>query len=192
MGQKAAGKASYIFTSVSLPPILRMNLRWCRSQILTSKRYSVGLIFRTQRFSTISRLATPSIEYSEISDRKVTVLIPETVNIICADHAVVLPQSPDESIKHTTELAVVDPTLNKRWSMFSILDRFGKCLPGALVPSIEKEKMLEMYTVMSRVQALDDVFFNAQRQGRISFYMQSTGEEATQIGKEHSTALSFA
>lgn len=29
---------------------------------------------------------------------------------------------------------------------------------------------------------MDDVLYNAQRQGRISFYMTSTGEEATHIG----------
>ena len=164
-----------------------MKLSWFRSQIITAKRYS--LIIKTHRFSTLSRLATPTVEYSEIAETKVSGLISAKCDVICADHAVVLPQSPDESIKHTTELTVVDPTLNKRWSMFSILDRFGKCLPGAVVPSIEREKMLDMYTVMSRVQTLDDVFFNAQRQGRISFYMQSAGEEAIQIGIVNLTAL---
>ena len=67
--------------------------------------------------------------------------------------------------------------------MYSVLDRTGCLLKGAVEPSIEKEKIIEMYNVMSRVQTLDDIFFNAQRQGRISFYMQSSGEEATQIGK---------
>ena len=169
-----------------------MNWRLCRSQIITAKRFNNGLIFKTQLLSTLSRLATPSEEYSEITDRKLAGLIPGKSNVSATDHVVVLPQSPDESIKHTTELTVVDPTLNKRWSMFSILDRFGKCLPGAVVPSIEREKILNMYTVMSRVQTLDDVFFNAQRQGRISFYMQSAGEEATQIGEKNSAAFSFS
>jgi 2-oxoisovalerate dehydrogenase E1 component alpha subunit len=39
-----------------------------------------------------------------------------------------------------------------------------------------------MYKLMIRIQAVDDVFYNAQRQGRISFYMQNNGEEATHIG----------
>lgn len=168
----------------------KMNLSRWSSQILRSKRYSNGLIFETQRFSTLSRLATPSDDYSEIPERIVTGVIPTKPDAICADHTDVLPQSPDESIKHTTVLAIVDPTLNKRWSMFSILDRFGKCLPGAVVPSVEREKLLNMYTIMSRVQTLDDIFFNAQRQGRISFYMQSAGEEATQIGQRNSIEMS--
>jgi 2-oxoisovalerate dehydrogenase E1 component alpha subunit len=39
-----------------------------------------------------------------------------------------------------------------------------------------------MYASMVRVQVLDDIMYHAQRQGRISFYMQATGEEATHIG----------
>jgi 2-oxoisovalerate dehydrogenase E1 component alpha subunit len=35
---------------------------------------------------------------------------------------------------------------------------------------------------MCRLNALDTVFYDAQRQGRISFYMTSTGEEAATIG----------
>jgi 2-oxoisovalerate dehydrogenase E1 component alpha subunit len=32
-----------------------------------------------------------------------------------------------------------------------------------------------------RLRAMDNIFYNAQRQGRISFYMTSSGEEATHI-----------
>lgn len=39
-----------------------------------------------------------------------------------------------------------------------------------------------MYQMMVRIQNLDDIFYNAQRQGRISFYMQANGEEAIHIG----------
>ncbi len=35
---------------------------------------------------------------------------------------------------------------------------------------------------MCRVQAMDQIFYDAQRQGRISFYMTNTGEEALQVG----------
>ena len=36
-----------------------------------------------------------------------------------------------------------------------------------------------MMTVMIRVNEFDKIFLDAQRQGRISFYMTSRGEEAT-------------
>ena len=39
-----------------------------------------------------------------------------------------------------------------------------------------------MYRHMVRVKEMDKVFMSSQRQGRISFYMTSMGEEAIQIG----------
>ncbi|CAE7894490.1 bckd-1A [Symbiodinium sp. KB8] len=39
-----------------------------------------------------------------------------------------------------------------------------------------------MYEDMCRVQEMDRVFYDAQRQGRISFYMQNGGEEGAQVG----------
>ncbi|KAJ6686612.1 2-OXOISOVALERATE DEHYDROGENASE SUBUNIT ALPHA 1 MITOCHONDRIAL-LIKE [Salix purpurea] len=38
-----------------------------------------------------------------------------------------------------------------------------------------------MYTSMVTLQMMDTIFYEAQRQGRISFYMTSTGEEAISI-----------
>ena len=43
-----------------------------------------------------------------------------------------------------------------------------------------------MYKSMVQVQTIDDIFYNAQRQGRISFYMQNMGEEAVQVGSASS------
>ena len=60
----------------------------------------------------------------------------------------------------------------------------GSLLPGAdAIPAeMSQEKVVSMYKTMVRIQALDDIFYNAQRQGRISFYMQNAGEEATHVG----------
>lgn len=93
-----------------------------------------------------------------------------------------LPHNPDESIEYTTVLNIVDPSTQKKWPLFSLLDIYGELLPNARLPVIEKHLMLQMYKMMTRIKILDDVFFNAQRQGRISFYMQNTGEEAIHIG----------
>jgi 2-oxoisovalerate dehydrogenase E1 component alpha subunit len=41
---------------------------------------------------------------------------------------------------------------------------------------------LSLYTCMIRVQAMDKVLFDAQRQGRLSFYMTSAGEEGASVG----------
>ena len=39
-----------------------------------------------------------------------------------------------------------------------------------------------MYKCMSLLTKFDTVMYEAQRQGRISFYMQNVGETAAQIG----------
>lgn len=39
-----------------------------------------------------------------------------------------------------------------------------------------------MYSVMALMPIVDNILYQSQRQGRISFYMQCSGEEATVIG----------
>ncbi|CAN0902975.1 2-oxoisovalerate dehydrogenase subunit alpha 2, mitochondrial [Linum grandiflorum] len=40
---------------------------------------------------------------------------------------------------------------------------------------------MKMYTDMVKLQTMDTIFYEAQRQGRISFYVTTTGEEAINI-----------
>ena len=172
----------------------RLSQNASRYQIRT-KRWSKGILFskkpyiKKQRFSTVSQFAVPA-DYE--SDDVNTDEVPDQHKQFPITRKTAVKQSPDETVTHTTKLSIIDPALVKRWPMFSVLDRFGKCLPSATDPLIDKEKMIKMYTVMTRVQILDDIFFNAQRQGRISFYMQSCGEEATQIGAYITFMLYFA
>lgn len=82
----------------------------------------------------------------------------------------------------TTVLDIVDTASKDKIPVYRILDLNGIPLPGAVVPKLDPEVARTMYKLMIRVQAVDDVFYNAQRQGRLSFYMQNNGEEAIQIG----------
>ena len=53
----------------------------------------------------------------------------------------------------------------------------------AQVPEgITKEVAREMMTKMVTLQVMDKTLYTSQRQGRISFYMTSDGEEGTMIG----------
>lgn len=45
-----------------------------------------------------------------------------------------------------------------------------------------KESLVEMYKTMMKLKNMDDIGYNSQRQGRISFYMTNYGEEAAQVG----------
>jgi 2-oxoisovalerate dehydrogenase E1 component alpha subunit len=48
--------------------------------------------------------------------------------------------------------------------------------------SVNKLDTINLYSFMVRLNTMDRIFYDAQRQGRISFYMTSYGEEAAVIG----------
>jgi 2-oxoisovalerate dehydrogenase E1 component alpha subunit len=52
-------------------------------------------------------------------------------------------------------------------------------------PSIPKEDLLKLYRLMILTRQLDDRMMKLQRQGRIAFYLQSTGEEAAILGSAY-------
>ncbi|MCF6436970.1 MULTISPECIES: thiamine pyrophosphate-dependent dehydrogenase E1 component subunit alpha [Pseudoalteromonas] len=60
----------------------------------------------------------------------------------------------------------------------SILGDDGEVLPGATAPDIDKETAQRLYSTMRFIRLLDERMQAAQRQGRVSFYMQCLGEEA--------------
>ncbi len=62
--------------------------------------------------------------------------------------------------------------------MFQVLNDDGTVIEGAELPDIDKDTALKIYQTMQFVRVLDDRMVAAQRQGRISFYMQCLGEEA--------------
>lgn len=68
---------------------------------------------------------------------------------------------------------------------FSLLDYEGGLREGvdpALVPQISDSDCLRLYREMLKVRLVDDRYIKLQRQGRLGFYMQSIGEEATHFG----------
>ena len=58
----------------------------------------------------------------------------------------------------------------------------GSLYKGAKAPELDKDKALRIYRAMVTTRILDERMLAAQRQGRLSFYMQCTGEEAAVIG----------
>ena len=65
---------------------------------------------------------------------------------------------------------------------FKLLKQDGSLYKGGKAPDIDKEKALRIYHAMVTTRVLDERMLGAQRQGRLSFYMQCTGEEAAIIG----------
>ena len=65
---------------------------------------------------------------------------------------------------------------------FRLLQQDGTLFEGAEEPELDKAKALKIYRAMLVTRVLDERMLAAQRQGRLSFYMQCTGEEAAVIG----------
>ena len=65
--------------------------------------------------------------------------------------------------------------------LLTILDQDGKAQKGK-DPNLPGPELQQLYRLMVRTRALDDRGLALQRQGRIGFYVPSTGEEAAQIG----------
>ncbi|KAG8273326.1 hypothetical protein J6590_023839 [Homalodisca vitripennis] len=63
--------------------------------------------------------------------------------------------------------------------MYRVLDKNGRILNSSQDPLVEPEKYLKMYKCMLMLNTMDKIMYDAQRQGRISFYMTNYGEEAT-------------
>ncbi|HYE69964.1 MAG TPA: thiamine pyrophosphate-dependent enzyme, partial [Aquabacterium sp.] len=83
----------------------------------------------------------------------------------------------DTSAADTTDLA---------YSLVRVLDEDGRAV-GPWVPEIEPARLRRGLKAMMKTRAFDARMLIAQRQKKLSFYMQSLGEEA--IGTAHSFAL---
>ena len=65
---------------------------------------------------------------------------------------------------------------------FRVIDEKGDLVNDDKYVQIPKDKLVKIYETMVLNQEADQIFNMAQRQNRISFYMTSTGEEASSVG----------
>lgn len=90
--------------------------------------------------------------------------------------------SPLTAVSHSP-VFISDVNQGKTIPAFRVLDGEGNVLPDvpqewqARIDEIEDDVLLKMYRTMSIMPQLDTILSSAQRQGRISFYMTSAGEE---------------
>ncbi|KAJ1963140.1 hypothetical protein H4R35_007279 [Dimargaris xerosporica] len=61
---------------------------------------------------------------------------------------------------------------------YQVMDTDGVVDDAAQEPAVDQELAVRIYREMITMNAMDKVLYEAQRQGRISFYMTSYGEEA--------------
>jgi 2-oxoisovalerate dehydrogenase E1 component alpha subunit len=78
---------------------------------------------------------------------------------------------------------------NQKIPTFRVLDKDGNVVTKGYDDMIPRETLVKIFEAMVTMNEADHVFNAAQRQSRISFYMQQLGEEATNVGS--SAALEF-
>lgn len=70
------------------------------------------------------------------------------------------------------------------YTLVRVLDDEDRAV-GPWDPKLEPERLVRMLRHMALTRAFDDRMYRAQRQGKTSFYMKCTGEEATAIAAAH-------
>lgn len=65
---------------------------------------------------------------------------------------------------------------------FKLLKQDGTLYQGATEPEFSEEQAIKIYQDLVFTRVLDERMINAQRQGRIPFYLASLGEEAASVG----------
>ncbi|KAH0673613.1 hypothetical protein KY284_024700 [Solanum tuberosum] len=87
---------------------------------------------------------------------------------------------PGGEVKFTSHLNFIPETREERVHCYRVLDDYGYPITSDFA-QIEKEVALKIFTDMVTLQTMDTIFYEAQRQGRISFYLTTVGEEAINI-----------
>lgn len=88
---------------------------------------------------------------------------------------------PGGRVAFTSEMRFIAETPEKRVNCFRVLDDNGHVVSSSRFDQVSKETALKMYSGMVTLQTMDTIFYEAQRQGRISFYLTSFGEEAINL-----------
>ncbi|CAK7237756.1 hypothetical protein SBRCBS47491_010118 [Sporothrix bragantina] len=65
---------------------------------------------------------------------------------------------------------------------YRVLDQHGTVVDPTFEPDLSDAEVVKLYLDMLTISIMDVIMFDAQRQGRISFYMVSSGEEAACVG----------
>uniref|UniRef100_A0A914SGP1 2-oxoisovalerate dehydrogenase subunit alpha n=1 Tax=Parascaris equorum TaxID=6256 RepID=A0A914SGP1_PAREQ len=80
-------------------------------------------------------------------------------------------------------MTLVDPLHAPTIPIYRVTDSAGKFVDSSQDPNFDKEFAIDVYRKMSVLEQMDKILYDAQRQGRISFYMTNFGEENDDIQK---------
>lgn len=87
---------------------------------------------------------------------------------------------PVGAIARPSEASLPADIRDLSYGLVRVLDFDGQA-SGSWDPHLSSDRLLQMLRSMMLLRAFDDRMFRAQRQGKTSFYMKATGEEATSV-----------
>ncbi|KAL3641180.1 hypothetical protein CASFOL_016148 [Castilleja foliolosa] len=87
----------------------------------------------------------------------------------------------DGRVTFTPQMQFISESSEKRVPCYRVLDDDGYTITGSIFEQVDEETAVKMYKSMVTLQIMDTIFYEAQRQGRLSFYLTSSGEEAINI-----------
>eukprot|EP00455_Lapot_gusevi_P042987 TRINITY_DN5177_c0_g1_i2.p1 TRINITY_DN5177_c0_g1~~TRINITY_DN5177_c0_g1_i2.p1 ORF type:complete len:444 (-),score=123.56 TRINITY_DN5177_c0_g1_i2:226-1515(-) len=114
---------------------------------------------------------------ARVAARSLTDAFPRRLST-CAPHGV--SNFPGAKTPFTTTLNIQAPE-SKR-PCYRVMNEQGVMVQPDYKSELDVETVRSMYRTMTTLNIMDQIFYDAQRQGRISFYMTNYGEEAIQIG----------
>lgn len=88
---------------------------------------------------------------------------------------------PGGKVKFTPQMTFISESPEERLHCYRVLDDNGCQVTCSDFAELSEEIAVRMYMNMVTLQVMDTIFYEAQRQGRISFYVTSIGEEAINI-----------
>lgn len=92
------------------------------------------------------------------------------------------PQFPGSQSQWTEKLEFVRSDIYDGIPVYRVLNRDGHVIDPSHDPKLGQELITNLYKGMTLLNTMDRILYESQRQGRISFYMTSFGEEGTHFG----------
>lgn len=141
-----------------------MSLRYGNRRILTRRNLYAPTCINTPRSPSLTRSwqRWSSIAASPASER---VLFPGALNS-----------------KFTNILEFTHPSATEAIPTYRVMDQYGAVIDVESGVDTTDEEALKLYSNMVMLSIMDLIMFEAQRQGRLSFYMVSAGEEGITVG----------
>ncbi|CAL1289213.1 unnamed protein product [Larinioides sclopetarius] len=92
------------------------------------------------------------------------------------------PQFPGSQSRWTEKLEFVRGDIYDGIPVYRVMNRDGNIMDPSYDPKLSQEMITKLYKGMTLLNTMDRILYESQRQGRISFYMTSFGEEGTHFG----------